>query len=583
MAKSSRCASSLIESPLVCNLCETGVGVHSRCLECEEHLCENCRRVHSKGKATKSHHIVHLLGIQDGMPFTKFVKCMDHVNSDVIMFCKNCETLVCSQCIAVSHSGHLFEQIDSIYCETVLELKSRLERLENESLKEASIQLKRAKFKRRHKKSEVEFLKERIFQLTEVQKKLLEKRRDHLLHELDEHLHSSEDTLNKTEASFNKMKIDLKECQESIQAALSSRERIRAIRTASEIRQKISTIEACGGVPAIHSPCFEKIELNLDTCLGIVSFSFNTNGGDTVSEITNGVKLETSLAGVLDTGYRFISTVCQISGGYCWIGSSSGEYITLVNHGEDLQEIRKFSITADDIAHLGKENILVSCPDDHLVRNVSMETEISEIFLDVSPLYPTGLHVNNNDDILVSMVEGHRYSFKVDSQRKVVRFSSDRNIKSEYQFVGTKRLFTYPFRLCENTNSDVCIVDKSGAFTGRLVVLELSGSLKFTYTGNSTADQKSTFDPRDVACDSLGRILVSDCGNHMVHILDQDGDIVCHINTLKLGIKYPWSLSFESYVKLWIGCKAEPDESDYAKLFVIETDVDQSCEYTSIN
>jgi hypothetical protein len=128
----------------------------------------------------------------------------------------------------------------------------------------------------------------------------------------------------------------------------------------------------------------------------------------------------------------------------------------------------------------------------------------------------------------------------------------------------------------------VCIVDKSGAFTGRLVVLDLSGSLKFTYTGNSTADQKSTFDPRDVACDSLGRILVSDCGNHTVHILDQDGDIVCHINTLKLGIKYPWSLSFESYVKLWIGCKAEPDKADYAKLFVIETDIDQSCEYTSI-
>ncbi|XP_071157517.1 E3 ubiquitin-protein ligase TRIM71-like [Mytilus edulis] len=577
MAKSYRCISSLIECPPVCNLCETSVSVHSRCLECQEFLCENCRKVHSKGKATKSHKIIQIYGNRDALPFTKFIKCTDHEKSDVIMYCQNCESLVCSECIAITHSGHLFQQIDSVYNVKVEELEMRLAGIENDSLKEISLHIKRTKFKKRHKKSEIEFLKERIIQLTEVQKKVLEKRRDCILNDLDDHFNTSEKILNETEMDLNLIKTELKDCQQIIYKSLSSCERIGVIRSANSTKEKLDKIDVSKGVPAIESPSFEKSDLDADICLGVVSFSLNMNGGDTVSETTNGVKVETSVAGVLDTDYRFISSVCQLSGGYSWTGSSSGDTIMLVHHNDDLQKVSELNVTADDMAHLAADNILVTCPDDPIIQTVSTIDGSSQTFLDVSPLYPTGIHINGNKDILVSMVEGHRYSFKVDSQRKVVRYSSDKNIKSEYQFAGTKRLFTYPYKLCENTNSDVCVVDKSGAFTGRLVMLDQSGSLRFTYNGTSSMDQKSTFDPRDVVCDSLGRVIISDCGNHTLHILDHDGDIICHINTIKLGIKYPWSLSLESYVKLWIGCKAEPEKSDTAKLYVIETDIDQMC------
>lgn len=571
----SRCVSSLVDSPPVCSLCETSVGVHSRCLECQECLCENCRKVHSRGKATRSHKIVHICGVRETMPFTKFVQCCAHPSSEVIMYCKKCDLLVCSQCISSTHTGHVFEQIDSVYESKVDDLENTLEILENDSMTTISMQVKKAKFKRRHKRSEIEFLKERITQLTEVQKKVLEKRRDDLLDELDRHYTQSEDHLLKAELEFELTKSDLHDCQQTIQKSLATCERIGVIRTANTIKTRMADLELTKSAPVIETPNFEKNDLDENTCLGALTFSLTNIGTDSVYEMINGVKIETSVAGVMDTGFRFISSVCQISGGYSWIACSSSDFITLVNHSDDLQEVSQLDITADDIAYLSSDTILISSPDENYVHKVSTVDGVSEIFLDVSPLFPTGIHVTNKKDILLSIVEGHRYSFKVDSQRKVVRFSSDKNIKSEYQFAGTKRLFTYPYRLCQNTNSDVCVVDKAGAFTGRLVVLDQSGSLRFTFTGGSSADQKSTFDPRDVVCDSLGRIITSDCGNHIIHVLDHDGDIVCHISTLKLGVRYPWSLSFESYVKLWIGCKAEPEKSDSAKLYVVETVVDQ--------
>lgn len=578
MARSSRysrCASSLVDSPPVCNLCETSVGVHSRCLECQESLCENCRKVHSRGKATRSHRIVHIYGVRETMPFTKFVHCSGHPDSDVIMYCKNCDLLVCAQCIALTHSGHVFEQIDKVYDRKVDELEGALESLENNSLSDLTTQIKRTKFKKRHKKSEIEFMKERITQLTEVQKKVLEKRRDKLLDELDRHLVKSEDDLIKAELEFELTKSDLHDCQHSIHKSLAACERIGVIRTANAIKTRLSDIDVTKTIPKIETANFEKNELDENACLGTLSFSLNNNGIDSVSEVINGIKIQTSVAGAMDTGYRFISAVCQISGGYSWIACSSGDFITLVNHSDDLQEVSQLDVSADDIAYMSSDTILISSPDEHFVNKVSTVDGVTEKFLDLAPLFPTGIHVTNKKDIFVSLVEGHRYSFKVDSQRKVVRYSSDKNIKFEYQFSGTKRLFTYPYRLFQNTNSDVCVVDKAGAFTGRLVVLDQSGSLRFTYTGSCGADQKSTFDPRDVVCDPLGRIIISDCGNHIIHVLDHDGDIICHISTLKLGIRYPWSLSFESYVKLWIGCKAEPEKSDNAKLYVVETDVDQ--------
>ncbi|KAK3105574.1 hypothetical protein FSP39_000883 [Pinctada imbricata] len=57
----------------------------------------------------------------------------------------------------------------------------------------------------------------------------------------------------------------------------------------------------------------------------------------------------------------------------------------------------------------------------------------------------------------------------------------------------------------------------------------------------------------DVACDHLGRILVTDYNNHAVHLLSEDGHFLELILTKQSPLWRPVSLGLHGDT-LWIGC-----------------------------
>lgn len=76
----------------------------------------------------------------------------------------------------------------------------------------------------------------------------------------------------------------------------------------------------------------------------------------------------------------------------------------------------------------------------------------------------------------------------------------------EYHENGLTRLFTIPYRVKQNGNTDICVVNMTSESTGELVILSVSGSLRNRYNGQKLVKK---FHPTDVACDSRFNIIVN--------------------------------------------------------------------------
>lgn len=72
------------------------------CLECDEHLCQNCAYSHVRFKAFKSHHVVDLTAIGNRKPPIK-KNCENHADAPVDFYCVKHQTCICKACIPLHH------------------------------------------------------------------------------------------------------------------------------------------------------------------------------------------------------------------------------------------------------------------------------------------------------------------------------------------------------------------------------------------------------------------------------------------------------------------------------------------------
>ena len=89
------------------------------CYECGRFfLCENCFRVHKRLPSTKDHLMLSLNQfMQSNVPVltaSKSLFCQKHPQELLKLYCEDCETLVCRDCVLVKHKTHDSNFIDDI-------------------------------------------------------------------------------------------------------------------------------------------------------------------------------------------------------------------------------------------------------------------------------------------------------------------------------------------------------------------------------------------------------------------------------------------------------------------------------------
>jgi streptogramin lyase len=254
---------------------------------------------------------------------------------------------------------------------------------------------------------------------------------------------------------------------------------------------------------------------------------------------------EPRLIATIDTRYEYLYSISCL-GEHVWVRGDN-EIMKLLNlQGKVLTSMQTKSGTKPwDIAVTWDGDLVYTSIADktvNLVKNKQIQTVIT-----LQGWAPHNLCSTSSKDLLVTMVSADC------KQSKVVRYSADFAEKQTVQFddqgrplfsCGRYNNFIY---VEENKNLDICVAD----FWSRAVlVVNQSGKIRFRYTGHPN-NAKASFTPRGIATDSQGRILTADFDNHLVHIIDQDGQFLRYIQNCSLV--RPWGLCVDIRDNLFVG------------------------------
>lgn len=180
----------------------------------------------------------------------------------------------------------------------------------------------------------------------------------------------------------------------------------------------------------------------------------------------------------------------------------------------------------------------------HAIVRLSPSDSASTV-LNTAPLLPAGICQSTEGGLLVTLVDDNIKKCHPDSKsrRLVIHVTLTGDVIREYEYQedGQTRLFTVPYKVRQNGNTDICVVNRTSQSTGELVILSSSGFLKYVYHGN----------PTDVVCDAHCNIIVTDCTNSQIHLLSPDGEFMKYLLT-ENEVKHPRSMSLYKST-LWVG------------------------------
>ena len=123
-----------------CELCsDSGDKAEAFCRQCAMFICKNCIEQHKRLKPFLTHEVASLEDLKQGRakPIAvkedpASVKCPDH-DEPLIIYCFDCDTLICRDCTLRDHRDHNFEFSKKAAATTKRNLLEKLEPLKTQS------------------------------------------------------------------------------------------------------------------------------------------------------------------------------------------------------------------------------------------------------------------------------------------------------------------------------------------------------------------------------------------------------------------------------------------------------------------
>lgn len=249
-------------------------------------------------------------------------------------------------------------------------------------------------------------------------------------------------------------------------------------------------------------------------------------------------------------GDKSIVVMEAINEDSCFVKIAQSDYIEEVNIKNE--KGKKLNIpSVNDVCVMDNGDLFVLDSVNECIVLLSSSNTVSTL-LSTYPLKPDGICQSTEGGLLVTLrdPESELYQPVAHSRRLVRHVTLTGVVIREYEYKedGRTRLFTYPRRVRQNGNTDVCVVNGTSNSAGELVILSISGSLRNIYSGQKVVEE---FKPTDVVCDSHCNIIVNDLRNSKIHLLSPGSEFLKHLLS-KNEQTHPFSMCLYKST-LWVG------------------------------
>uniref|UniRef100_A0A8W8IJJ6 Tripartite motif-containing protein 2 n=1 Tax=Magallana gigas TaxID=29159 RepID=A0A8W8IJJ6_MAGGI len=238
----------------------------------------------------------------------------------------------------------------------------------------------------------------------------------------------------------------------------------------------------------------------------------------------------------------------------CFVGGLISGYIEKVDKRNKKEMI--INVNVNDVCVTDNGDVYATDYDSDSIVRLSPSGSVSKVFR-TAPLVPRGIGRFKEGGLLVTLRDNPSEEFQPDSDSRRlvihVTFTGDLIREYEYHEDGQTRLFILPWRVRQNNNTDICVVNRASMAAGELVILSSSGFLKSIYQGKNQGFQ---FNPIDLVCDSHCNLIVSDSINSQVHLVSPEGEFMKYLLT-ENEITKPCSMSLYKST-LWVNQKRIP-------------------------
>ena len=555
-----------------CDLCEKDTDIRYKCMDCNKFLCERCKKIHKNVPTLSLHDICDLKSELLCRVNTKVrmdnIPCNYHKKFQC-MFCKDCEVLVCSECISNSHQKHCLESLEKT-CEEKL---SKLERYKAKIEKDVTCLQKSygdfaiAKTEWENSLDDIRSkINDKEGELKEAVTKYAAKMRD--------------DVTEKKRDGIEDMLLKQKRC-ENVEHILNCKlEILNSMQSSAggeifEFEQKVLNYQM---------PCVsESIILRKN-----IKYLERSTSEETISTLFGSMILlgvpytmNITIDRSLNTNFSNIENLVVSEGETAWVSTFENNKASVQKmHLTDVfGTVKQLDLHAFDVAFSANNDLIISIESTSEIVRVSLNCELQSI-LDLSPFLVKAVHVAKNGDFYIGVREsGDPFEITESSCRKVLVYKSSdgkqtsltSNVSYEYD-QSKQRLFTSPCRITTLSDGDLIIVgDWITHIEGRLVALNRNGDLEWTYNGNSKVNSDtSKFRPYDIVSSPEGYIVVADKNNHALHLLNGAGELIACKLVDEIGITLPKALCFDFWGYLWIGCSTFPEDKSGANIYAVK-------------
>lgn len=460
--------------------------------------------------------------------------CSDHELEILNLYCRTCDQLVCTDCVLQKHKLHDWCKVKDIADDKRADLYSNTQKVLEKTLPKLEQTLQDvqqiSKENQKKKKETLQKIEDQSTAILACVRRIEKKLKEAVEQSFQSCLEGERDL----REDFRSLSGLSKECEMVSQrgsdtdAIMVNSKLERYIRQATDLDSDSFRCDSSFEPGIIDN---EEIE----TMFGSVNVVTRPGRSDYVPQVVVGERKLISKT----TLNEDITSICSL-GNQIWLHPRGSTENVVLDHEGNFATVQNFGVVASQAFTKSLDGFLLCV--DHVGKALLKLTSSGKLskVINTAPMKPLSICMTREGQYLACLEDSPGNGHAKTSPSRVFRLSVSGRI---VQSIGT-RLFKSPRKVLENTNSDICVIDKPQDQSSQLIVVSPAGVTRFRYM---------TLSPSDVCCDQYSNIILISHRRPDVQILDQKGVLLQTVLAVDINSSFSALCVTIDSDAIWVG------------------------------